>query len=76
MAYSFVTHWFELYGKIQLILYCEHIQLLAKEVSRSYFSLHALLQSLDTYNISHTLLRPTQFLKKFLEILEWSILQK
>ena len=29
-----------------------------------------------TYSISHELLRPSQFLEKFLEILEWSILQK
>ena len=27
-------------------------------------------------NISHKLLRPSQFLEKFMEILEWSILQK
>ena len=27
-------------------------------------------------NISHKLLRPTQFLEKFLEILEWSTLRK
>ena len=30
----------------------------------------------NTYNISHKLLRPTQFLEKFLEIFEWSTLQK
>ena len=28
------------------------------------------------YNISHKLLRPSQFLEKFMEILEWSTLQK
>ena len=29
-----------------------------------------------SYNISHKLLRPTQVLEKFREILEWSTLQK
>ena len=28
------------------------------------------------YNISHKLLRPSQFLEKFVKILEWSTLQK
>ena len=29
-----------------------------------------------SYNISHKLLRPSQFLEKFIEILEWSTLQQ
>ena len=34
------------------------------------------LRSNKVYNISHKLLRPIQFLEKFMEILEWSTLQK
>ena len=30
----------------------------------------------QAYSISHKLLRPSQFLEKFMEILEWSTLQK
>ena len=33
-------------------------------------------QKVTNYNISHKLLRPNQFLKIFLEFLEWSTLQK
>ena len=34
------------------------------------------VQKLSVYNISHKLLRPSQFLEKFMKILEWSTLQK
>ena len=35
-----------------------------------------MIELLLIYNISHKLLRPSQFRKKIIEILEWSTLQK
>ena len=37
LADSHITHWFELVYKTPLILYCEHLQHVTKEISSSYF---------------------------------------
>ena len=47
---------------------------LAGKPSNHQFYLPNFLKFCD--NISHKLLRPNQFLERFLEILEWSTLQK
>ena len=53
----------------------------AEKVNKSQSSMNSECRYLvktesATYNISHKLLRPSQFLEKFMKILEWSTLQK
>ena len=63
LADSCITHQFELFCKILLILFCQHIQHFAKEIGSSYFMSLAIDTSIVRNNTSLTVFINILYLK-------------